>query len=255
LAGKSEIEWTDTTWNPVTGCTKISSGCVNCYAERIAHRLKAMGNKRYKNGFRITMHPDLVEIPMKWRTPRVVFVNSMSDLFHEEVPFDFIKKVFETMNKCPHHTFQVLTKRSKRLVEVSALLRWTSNIWMGVTVEDSSNIFRIDDLLRSDASVKFISCEPLIGEVHFPTFRGIDWVIVGGESGPNARPMKKEWAISIRDLCVEEGIPYFFKQWGGLNRKENGRILDGTIWNQMPRLSHRSLPEWKNQRMTIGKAV
>jgi protein gp37 len=175
----------------------------------------------------------------------------MSDLFHEEIPLDFIKRVFQTMNRCPHHTFQILTKRSKRLAELSESLNWTKNIWMGVTVEDNSSIFRVDDLGKCNASIKFVSCEPLIGEIHFKSLRNIDWVIVGGETGPNARPMKREWAIAIRDLCLEKGIPYFFKQWGGSKKKKNRRVLDGRIWSQMPASLAPIFAKYKNQGCLI----
>jgi protein gp37 len=234
----SRIEWTEYTWNPVTGCTKISSGCVNCYAERMAKRLKAMGVERYKDGFQIKIHEDLIDVPTKWYKPRVVFVNSMSDLFHEDVSDLFIKKVFNTMIKCPQHTFQILTKRSERLLSLSRYLKWPHNAWIGVTVEDSDNKYRIENLRRCGAKVKFISCEPLIGPIHNLQLNDIDWVIVGGESGPSARPMQEEWATSIRDQCINKEVPYFFKQWGGWNKKANGRVLEGHLWNQMPPLAH-----------------
>ena len=243
MAQPSRIEWTEFSWNPVTGCSKVSSGCAHCYAERMAHRLQAMGVARYKAGFRVRTHPELLSVPLKWRRPRVVFVNSMSDLFHEEIPKSFIKDVFKVMNQCPQHTFPVLTKRSQRLVELSGNLRWTHNIWMGVTVENSEVIDRIQDLHQCDARVKFVSCEPLLGPIPELILDGIDWVIVGGESGPNARPMKKSWAISIRDKCIEMEVPYFFKQWGGWNKKATGRELDGRIWNQMPPLAHECAPD------------
>jgi protein gp37 len=243
MAQQSKIEWTEYSWNPVTGCSKISAGCAHCYAERIACRLQAMGMKRYESGFNVRTHPDLLNIPLKWRNPRVIFVNSMSDLFHEDIPTSFIQQVFNIMNRCPQHTFQVLTKRSHRLVELSEELRWTHNIWMGVTVENNDVSHRIDHLRECSARVKFLSCEPLIGPIEELTLQGIDWVIVGGESGPNARLMKKEWAVSIRDQCVGANIPYFFKQWGGWNKKAAGRILDGRIWDEMPPLAHQALQE------------
>jgi protein gp37 len=235
---QSSIEWTEYSWNPVTGCTKISSGCQNCYAERMAKRLKVMGIKRYSNGFDVTTHPDLLYVPLKWRRPRLVFVNSMSDLFHENVPEEFIFKIFKTMNECPQHTFQALTKRSERLKKISQKIHWTNNIWMGVTVEDKDNIYRIEDLRTTPAKLKFISCEPLLGPLYNLQLDQIDWVIVGGESGPNARPMRKEWAVAIREQCDKEGVPFFFKQWGGWNKKSRGRLLDGKIWDQMPPLAH-----------------
>lgn len=241
MAQLSSIEWTDATWNPVTGCSKISPGCMNCYAERMAKRLKAMGVVRYSDGFNVRVHDDLIEVPLKWKNPRVIFVNSMSDLFHEEVPDYFIKNVFEIMNSCPQHTFQILTKRSQRLNELSDQLRWTHNIWMGVSVEDVDAIYRINDLERTNARVKFVSCEPLLGPIKKIPLKNIDWLIVGGESGPHARPMEKQWAISIRNQCVKHNVPYFFKQWGGTRKKENGRILEGRTWDEMPTLAHMSL--------------
>lgn len=231
---QSRIEWTEYSWNPVTGCTKTSSGCQNCYAERMARRLKKMGNVRYSRGFQIRIHFDLLDVPLKWKKPRLVFVNSMSDLFHEDVPDSFIVKIFEVMNKSHQHTFQILTKRSKRLLKMSEKLDWTNNIWMGVTVEDKDNIYRIAHLEECTAKVKFISCEPLLGSVGSMNIDKLNWVIVGGESGPKARLMKKEWVIEIRDQCIEKGVPYFFKQWGGFKKKKNGRVLDGKIWDQMP---------------------
>lgn len=234
MAQASRIEWTGYTWNPVSGCTKISSGCQNCYAERMARRLKKMGNERYSRGFQLRIHFDLLNIPLKWKKPRLVFVNSMSDLFHDDVPDSFIVKTFNVMNKSHQHTFQILTKRSKRLLKMSKKLDWTNNIWMGVTVEDKDNIYRIDHLRECNAKVKFLSCEPLLGSVRSMNIDNLDWVIVGGESGPNARLMKKEWVIVVRDQCIEKGVPYFFKQWGGLRKKAAGRLLDGKTWNQMP---------------------
>lgn len=222
------------TWNPVTGCTKISPGCLNCYAERMAIRLKAMGAERYKDGFNVRIHPEILELPMKWKHPRVIFVNSMSDLFHEDVPEDFILKIFDTMTRCPQHTFQILTKRSNRLVHMNKSIKWPKNVWMGVSVEDGRMKFRIDDLLHTGAKVKFLSCEPLIGPINRIPLRGIDWVIVGGESGPGARPMEAEWALSIRDECLMSGVPFFFKQWGGINKKATGRVLEGRTWDEMP---------------------
>ena len=247
MAQKTKIEWTEYTWNPVTGCTKISAGCTNCYAERMAKRLKAMGLERYRNGFRVTLHLDLLDKPLDWSAPRVLFVNSMSDLFHEQVPLEFIEKIFSIMNRCPQHTFQVLTKRSERLLELSTHLRWSHNIWIGVTVENHDYAFRISNLAQVPARTKFISFEPLIGPINDIDLTEIDWVIVGGESGPYSRRMKKEWVIDIRDRCTAAGIPYFFKQWGGTKKKKNGRILDGKTWDEMPQLAHEKLsahPTW-----------
>jgi len=234
VSQSSKIEWTEYTWNPVTGCSKISSGCQNCYAERMALRLRAMGTKRYSDGFAVRTHDDLLDVPLKWRKPRTVFVNSMSDLFHPDVPDEFIFQVFETMRQSPQHTFQVLTKRSDRLVELSPRLPWSHNVWMGVSVEDDAAVSRVDALRCCGARVKFLSCEPLIGPVRHLNLEGIDWVIVGGESGPRARPMEAEWALSIRDQCLANDVPYFFKQWGGRQKKRNGRVLDGRTWDEMP---------------------
>lgn len=234
MAANSKIEWTESTWNPVTGCTKISSGCKNCYAERMALRLKAMGQPNYKNGFKLTLHEDALEIPLHWKKPRMIFVNSMSDLFHEDVPLEFIQKVFDVMRDAHWHTFQVLTKRSKRLKEISSILEWTNNIWMGVSIENEANKRRLFDLEDCHSLVKFLSLEPLLGPLPNLDLTKIDWVIVGGESGPGARTIKEEWVIDIRNQCINANVPFFFKQWGGVRKKENGRVLDGHIWNQTP---------------------
>jgi len=222
----------------VTGCSRISAGCSNCYAERMAKRLRAMGVQRYRDGFEVRLHEDLISVPLRWRAPRMVFVNSMSDLFHEDVPPSFIERVFRVMNECPQHTFQILTKRAERLGQMSSCLTWTHNIWMGVTVENEDAMCRIDHLVASGARVKFLSCEPLIGPLEAVPLSRIDWVIAGGESGPRSRPMLAEWAASLRDQCEAAGVPYFFKQWGGYNKKRNGRLLDGRIWDEMPSLAH-----------------
>jgi protein gp37 len=235
MASQSSIEWTDATWNPVTGCSKVSAGCKFCYAERLAVRLQAMGQPRYADGFSVTLHPDLLDAPRRWRLPRLVFVNSMSDLFHEEVPFSFIRRVFQTMEECPQHVFQILTKRSKRLKESAALLPWPENVWMGVSVEDTRVLSRIEDLLQVRAAVRFLSCEPLIGPLDALPLEGIDWVIVGGESGPGARPMRPEWARSVLRQCRNRGVPFFFKQWGGARKKATGRVLNGRTYDEMPR--------------------
>lgn len=230
----SKIEWTEASWNPVTGCDKISAGCKNCYAERMAMRLKAMGNPNYADGFKVTLQPQMLDVPQRWSTSKTIFVNSMSDLFHEDVPLDYIKKVFEVMRLCPHHTFQVLTKRSDRMCELAPQLRWAHNIWMGVSVENIDCTFRIDHLRNVSAAVRFLSCEPLLGPLDNLNLDNITWVIAGGESGPKARPMEKTWASSLRDQCVARDIPFFFKQWGGVNRKKTGRVLEGKIWDEMP---------------------
>jgi protein gp37 len=234
MASDTKIEWTQMTWNPVTGCTKVSQGCKHCYAERMAKRLHAMGNPRYANGFNVTLHPDLLELPRKWKQPRVIFVNSMSDLFHEKIPLEYIERVFDTMNQCPQHTFQVLTKRSARLARVAHELDWTPNIWMGVSVEDAQVIERIADLHRVPAAVRFLSCEPLIGPLENLPLRGIHWVIVGGESGPHARPMQRGWVTSIFRQCRKAHVPFFFKQWGGVRKDLTGRKLNGRTYDEMP---------------------
>jgi protein gp37 len=234
MADGSSIEWTEATWNPVTGCTKVSQGCKNCYAERLAKRLQAMGMKRYRNGFKVTLHEDLVELPLRWKQPRLIFVNSMSDLFHEKVPLAFIQQVFHTMERCPQHTFQILTKRSKRLVEVADRLPWPRNVWMGVSVEDTSVTYRIVDLQKVPATVRFLSCEPLIGPIDDLSLHRIHWVIVGGESGPGARPVKREWIESILSQCRDAGVPFFFKQWGGVRKDLTGRELHGRTYDEMP---------------------
>ena len=231
---KSSIEWTDMTWNPVTGCTKISQGCKNCYAERMAKRLKAMGSDRYREGFDITLHPDLLDVPRRWRQPRTVFVNSMSDLFHEDIPDAYIARVFETMRVCPQHTFQVLTKRAERLAALAPRLSWSKNIWMGVSVEDRRVVQRICSLQTVPAAVRFLSLEPLIGPLDKLPLDGISWVIVGGESGPRARPMKREWVNSILRQCRAAGAAFFFKQWGGVRKDLTGRKLNGTFYDEMP---------------------
>ncbi|MFC1634936.1 DUF5131 family protein [Planctomycetota bacterium] len=234
MAQNSKIEWTESTWNPVTGCTKISAGCKNCYAERMALRLRAAGSPNYANGFKVTLHPHALEIPLRWKQSRTIFVNSMSDLFHKDVSFDFISKIFDVMRRASHHRFQILTKRSGRLLKLSPKLTWPQNVWMGVTVENVDCTFRIDDLRKTGAAIKFISFEPLLGPISNINLENIDWVIVGGESGPKSRPMEPQWVINIRDQCLSAEVPFFFKQWGGVNKKKSGRILDGCTWNQMP---------------------
>lgn len=242
MATKSKIEWTEMTWNPVTGCTKVSTGCKNCYAERMAKRLKAMGVERYRNEFNVTLQPDLLDVPLMWKQPRMIFVNSMSDLFHEEIPIQYIKRVFEIMVRCPHHTFQILTKRGKRLNEISSQLLWSKNIWMGVTIENENVLPRIFDLKKVPASIRFLSCEPLIGPINNLPLNGIHWVIVGGESGPKARPMRAEWVESILRQCRGAKIPFFFKQWGGVRKDLTGRLIRGRTYDNMPiRLSKAKL--------------
>jgi len=247
---QSSIEWTEVTWNPVTGCTKITAGCKFCYAERMAKRLKAMGAKQYENGFKLTLAPQVLHYPYKWKSPRTVFVNSMSDLFHDLVPLEYIKQVFEVMNKTPQHTYQILTKRSERLRELAQHLTWTSNIWMGVSVEEEKVSYRIKDLIEIPAFIKFLSIEPLISPVYNLYLENIDWVIVGGESGPKARPVAKEWISLIQKECKKKKVPFFFKQWGksefNVNPNDPTKIkdhpmyakggcqLDGKVYRQMP---------------------
>ncbi|MBV6490886.1 MAG: DUF5131 family protein [Fimbriimonadaceae bacterium] len=231
---ESCIEWTDSTWNPTTGCTKISHGCKHCYAERMAKRLKAMGQPNYRNGFRLTLHDHMIELPLKWSKPQRIFVNSMSDLFHKDVPLDFILRVFQTMLRADWHQYQILTKRADRLAELDKDLPWANHIWMGTSVEDERVRERIDHLRRTSAKVKFLSLEPLIGPLPNLDLSGIDWVIVGGESGPGARPMKPEWARDLRDQCQSAGVAFFFKQWGGVVKSRNGRVLDGRTWDEYP---------------------
>ena len=222
------------TWNPVTGCTKISHGCKFCYAERMAKRLRAMGVAKYRKGFSVALHEAALDEPMKWRKPRLVFVNSMSDLFHKSVPTTFIEAVFETMNRAPQHTFQVLTKRPSRVLQLSVRLRWTPNIWLGTSIESERWLWRLERLKETGARTKFLSLEPLLGPLSHLTLQGINWVIVGGESGPGARPMEADWVRGIRDNCVQNSVPFFFKQWGGVFKKRAGRLLDGRTWDQMP---------------------
>ena len=234
MASGSSIEWTEATWNPLTGCTKVSQGCKHCYAERMSKRLKAMGSPGYENGFKLTLHPDRLESPLHWSKPKMIFVNSMSDLFHKNVPLEFIQQVFETMERASWHRFQVLTKRAEIVAALSDQLRWPDNVWMGVSVENQRYVHRIDYLRQTGARVKFLSLEPLLGPLPNLDLTDIDWAIVGGESGPKARPMNPAWATEIRDQCVEAGVAFFFKQWGGVNKKKTGRLLDGRTWDEMP---------------------
>lgn len=236
---KTKIEWTETSWNPVTGCTKISPGCKYCYAERMAKRLQAMDSKNYNDGFKVAEHDDVLTKPLFWKKPHTIFVNSMSDLFHKEIDFSFIEQVFNIMRKANWHTFQILTKRSNRLVKLNDKIVWPQNVWMGVSVEDNDYLHRIDDLKRTDAVVKFISFEPLLGKIECVDLNGIDWVIAGGESGPHARPMKEDWVLSIKEQCHQQDVPFFFKQWGGVNKKKNGRELRGEIYEEMPIFDHK----------------
>lgn len=234
---QSSIEWTEFTWNPVTGCTKISPGCDFCYAERMAKRLQAMGQPRYTNGFELTLHEDMLERPLSWKTPRRIFVNSMSDMFHKDVPTWFIQKMFEVMRRASWHQFQVLTKRSRRLRELSPAIDWPDNLWMGVSVEHQEFVVRLDHLRETGAAVKFVSCEPLLGPLPAFDLCGIDWVIVGGESGPGARAMEEGWVLDIKAQCQQARVPFFFKQWGGFNKKKAGRLLEGRTWDELPTVS------------------
>jgi protein gp37 len=231
----SAIEWTESTWNPLTGCTKVSPGCKHCYAERMAKRLQAMGLEKYRNGFRLTLHPDVLEEPLQWMKPQMIFVNSMSDLFHQDVPLEFIHQIFDVMYRAHWHTFQVLTKRAERLLELDSALVWPVNVWMGVSVENSDYIERVHSLQRTHAQTKFLSCEPLLGALPNLPLMGIQWVIVGGESGPGARPVEREWVKDIRDQCLRANVPFFFKQWGGTRKKKAGRLLEGRTWDELPR--------------------
>ena len=237
MANSSSIEWTEATWNPVTGCSKISSGCKNCYAEKMAIRLKAMGQANYRNGFDVTLHPHMLDRPLSLRRPTTIFVNSMSDLFHPSVPAEFIASVFDVMVKANWHRFQVLTKRADRLQELSRELPWPKNIWMGVSVESQDHFNRIDALRMTGAKIKFLSIEPLLGPLDALDLSSIDWAIVGGESGRRSRPIDPNWVRSIRDQCRSADVPFFFKQWGGVNKKKAGRMLDGRFYDELPRNS------------------
>ncbi len=257
MAQSSSIEWTESTWNPIVGCSKVSAGCANCYAERMAKRLAAMAEgarARGRNPGRTANYRGVIdgrgqwngtvflddkaaEDPLSWNAPRVVFVNSMSDLFHEEVPFDFVRRLFDVMNQCPQHTFQILTKRPDRAAEFSPGLSWTPNIWMGTSVENNAVTHRASSLRKTAAAIRFLSVEPLLGPIPRLPLSGIHWVIVGGESGPGARPMNKRWVEQIQDRCRARNVPFFFKQWGGVNKKKAGRTLNGRTWSQMPALA------------------
>jgi protein gp37 len=253
MAHGSDIEWTESTWNPVTGCNKISPGCKHCYAERMAERLQAMGQSNYRNGFDLTLQPQMLGLPLHWRKPQTIFVNSMSDLFHKDVPIAYIQRVFDVMRRAHWHRFQVLTKRAERLVELRAELDWPSNVWMGVSVENADYVDRIDGLRITNAHVKFLSLEPLLGPLSRLDLRGIDWVIVGGESGPRARPMDPKWVTDIRDQCRRTGVAFFFKQWGGKNKKKAGRTLDGRTWDEMPKTEtpHRAVALARSRSLAV----
>ncbi len=239
MAQGSSIEWTEATWNPVTGCTKVSAGCKNCYAERMAGRLQAMGVPQYANGFKLTLQPAALDLPMRWKQPRKIFVNSMSDLFQKELPPAYIKQVFDVMNRCPQHSFQILTKRPEIAAYLAPELLWSKNIWMGTSIENALVLHRVASLIQIPSQIRFLSIEPLLGPLPKLPLKGVHWVIVGGESGPNARPMNPDWVRQIRDRCLAHGVPFFFKQWGGVNKKKTGRELDGRQWNEMPILQLR----------------
>jgi protein gp37 len=236
MGANSTIEWTESTWNPVTGCSKASPGCKHCYAERMTYRLQAMGQANYRNGFDVTIHEHALSLPLQWKKPQTIFVNSMSDLFHESVSVDFILRAFEVMRQAHWHRFQVLTKRAERLLELDQILPWSPNVWMGVSVESDRLLSRADCLRETHAAVKFLSLEPLLGPLPSLALDGIDWVIVGGESGPGARPLSESWVKEIRDKCTCQAVPFFFKQWGGVNKKKAGRVLQGRTWDQMPEI-------------------
>ena len=231
---QSSIEWTESTWNPLTGCTKTSLGCKFCYAERMAKRLQGMGQPRYANGFRLTTHADALKLPLSWKKPQMIFVNSMSDMFHKDAPTEFIQRIFEVMRKAHWHQFQILTKRSERLLALDKSIDWPKNVWMGVSVESQDYCFRVSHLRRTGAKIKFLSLEPLLGPISRLNLRGIDWVIAGGESGPGARPMDKEWVLGIKEQCAQARVPFFFKQWGGFHKKKAGRLLEGRTWDELP---------------------
>jgi protein gp37 len=241
MALQSSIEWTEATWNPVTGCSKISPGCKHCYAERMAFRLQAMGHANYRNGFKVTLHEDALDLPLRWKRSQTIFVNSMSDLYHRDVPLSFIQKAFTTMHRADWHRYQILTKRPERLIELDAKLAWAPHIWQGVTVEHPDYYDRIDLLRKSGAHVKFLSLEPLLAPMPKLKLRGINWAIVGGESGPGARPMAEEWVTEIRDQCLKAGVAFYFKQWGGVFKKRNGRELEGRTWDEMPAIGELAL--------------
>lgn len=236
MGTQSTIEWTEATWNPVTGCTKISPGCKHCYADRMAKRLQKMGNPKYANGFALTIQEPALDVPLRWKRPLTVFVNSMSDLFHEDIGEAYIQRVFDVMRRASWHRFQILTKRSERLLEMDPRINWPANVWMGVSVERTDYTCRIDHLRGTGARLKFLSLEPLLGPLPDLDLRGIHWAIVGGESGPGSRPVHQDWVLDIRDQCQSNGVSFFFKQWGGVNKKKSGRLLQGRTWDEIPRI-------------------
>lgn len=253
MSEKSAIEWTNSTWNPVTGCTKVSPGCKHCYAETFAKRWRGIPGHPYEQGFDLRLWPDRVDMPLMWKKPRTIFVNSMSDLFHENVPLPFIKRVFETMGKASWHAFQILTKRSKRLAELAPNMNWPPNVWIGVSIETAKYLWRADHLRQVTAAVKFLSLEPLLGPLGDIDLSGIHWVIVGGESGPGARLMEATWVREIWKQCRADGVPFFFKQWGGVRKERSGRVLDGRTWDEMPALPE-SLRDRRRPSVYVGGA-
>lgn len=250
---KSAIEWTESTWNPITGCTKVSPGCKHCYAERMARRLQAMGQPNYERGFDVSLHEHVLELPLKWKKPQMVFVNSMSDIFHDDVPEAFIQRIFSTMRRATWHTFQVLTKRAERLEKLGCRLDWPPNVWMGVTVESPKYLYRLERLRKTPAHIRFISFEPLLESLGEINLDKIHWAIVGGESGPKARPIDEAWVIDIRDRCRSAGVPFFFKQWGGTNKKKAGRLLDGRTWDEIPYASFLTIPKSHERLMASDR--
>ncbi len=234
MAGRSSIEWTESTWNPLTGCTKVSPGCKHCYAERMAARLHAMGQPNYCHGFKLTVHKHVLDAPLSWRQSKLVFVNSMSDLFHEDVPLEFILEVMDITRRAWWHQFQILTKRSGRLAKLEASINWPDNVWLGVSVENRTYMSRIEDLRKTSARIKFLSLEPLLGPIPSLELEDIDWVVVGGESGPGARPLGEKWVVNVKDQCLAAKVPFFFKQWGGVNKRKAGRLLQGRTWDELP---------------------
>ncbi len=242
----SKIEWTESTWNPITGCTKISPGCQYCYAEKLSKRLMAMGQPNYRNGFQLTLQPHMLEKPLTWKKPQIILVNSMSDIFHKQVPIEYIHKIFDVIERASWHQFQLLTKRSKRMMELSPRLKWPANLWMGVSIENNDYTFRIDHLTQTQGKIKFLSIEPLLGPLPNLNLTNVDWAIVGGESGPNARPIEKTWVEDILKQCKKANVPFFFKQWGGKNKKKTGRSLNGKTWDELPFYQNEMIPSQKN---------
>lgn len=238
MPAETAIEWTESTWNPVTGCSEVSPGCAHCYAKTFAERWRGIAGHPYEQGFDLRLWPTRLDYPVKWKRPRMIFVNSMSDLFHEDIPFEYVKRVFAVMHEASHHTFQILTKRHERLSELAPLLDWPPNVWMGVSIENKRWVLRADHLREVPAAVRFISAEPLLGPLTGLDLMGVDWLIAGGESGPRHRPVHADWIRGLREDCHKKGVAFFFKQWGGIRAKSGGRLLDGREWNEMPRVAY-----------------